>query len=610
MRMAKRAPDPEAWGISARYDDDRGRPRRAPDETVQALLRAMGADDERPPAVPDLRVEIAGRPLDLGRGVLRAEDGTTREVHGLLEGAPPGYYGFEDERGRRTRLIVSPGRCHLPPALRSWAWAVQVYALRSHLSWGVGDLSDLRSFAVLAADQGAGLVMTNPLHAPAPVTPVQRSPYFPTSRCFRNPLYLRIEEVPGAGGERIEFLAAAGRAMVADRHLDHDAVLRLKVRALEDLWSRFPGDARFDAYVAEQGPTLARFATYCALAETIGPDWRRWPEALRRPEAPAVARFAEQQRHRVRFHAWIQWLLDVQVAAVADTLELMPDLAIGVDPGGADACLWQDVFAGGVRVGAPPDEYNTRGQDWGLPPFDPWKLRQAHYAPLIETLRASFRHAGGLRVDHVMGLFRLFWIPEGGSPEAGAYVRYPWEELVAVLALESWRAQALVVGEDLGTVEPWVRDALRERDVLSYRVLWFEPDPRQYPRRAFAALTTHDLPTVAGLWSGADLRAQEARGMRPNVEGTHALRERIRRLAHLPDDTPPGDIAAALCARLADTPACLVSAVLEDALEVEERPNYPGTTGGTNWSLALPLTLDEIARDPRVHRIAALLRER
>ncbi len=613
MDRNRRAPDAEAWGIAPHFLDQRGRRHDLSPDTARALLAAMDAEDERPPAITDLRFARAGRPLDLGgRWRLHAEDGTRQDVEGVLPDPPLGYHWLEGEQGRRVRLVVSPGRCFLPPALRTWAWAVQVHALRSRLSWGQGDLSDLRSFATFSAGLGAGLLLVNPLHAPAPVTPVQRSPYYPSSRCFRNPLYLRIDEVPGADaiGSRLVWLAEAGRALVASRHIDHDAVLRLKMAALEQLWARFDGDPRFDRFVAERGETLQRFATFCALAEKLGPSWTTWPERLRGPEAPSVWKFAEEYADRIRFHAWVQWLLDEQLAAVAGEIDVMQDLAIGFDPAGADAWMWQDTLAHGVSVGAPPDELNTQGQDWGLPPFDPWRLRQAHYGPFIETVRACLRHAGGLRVDHVMGLFRLYWIPRGESPARGAYVRYPWEEMLDLVALESHRAKAYVVGEDLGTVEPWVREALLARDLMSYRLLWFEADPRQYPEVALAALTTHDLPTVAGLWSGADVRDQEARGMRPNVPAMAGLREMVKKIARLPDDAPARDVAAALYQVLADTPAAIVAATLEDALGVEQRPNYPGTVGGTNWSLALPRFLDEIERDPEVHRIAAILRER
>jgi 4-alpha-glucanotransferase len=241
-----------------------------------------------------------------------------------------------------------------------------------------------------------------------------------------------------------------------------------------------------------------------------------------------VQAFAREHADRARYHQWLQWRVEGQLGQANAHLDVMQDLAIGCDPAGADAWLWPDAFALGVRVGAPPDEFNTRGQDWGLPPFNPWALRARHYEPFIQTMRSGFRHAGGMRVDHVMGLFRLFWIPPDAGPAEGAYVRYPHHELLDILALESHRAGAYVVGEDLGTVADYMREELAARDVLSYRLLWFEPSPPpQYPERALAAVTTHDLPTIAGMWSGSDLNEQSRLGLEPNVESTRAIHGRL-----------------------------------------------------------------------------------
>jgi 4-alpha-glucanotransferase len=264
-----------------------------------------------------------------------------------------------------------------------------------------------------------------------------------------------------------------------------------------------------------------------------------------------------------------------------------------------------------VRVGAPPDEFNTQGQDWGLPPFVPWKLRGWGYGPFIETMRAVLRHAGGLRVDHVMGLFRLFWIPEHGTPHDGTYVRYPASDLLDILALESVRSAAYVVGEDLGTVEPEVRTELASRGVLSYRLLWFEPEPpSRFPHEALAAVTTHDLPTVAGLWTGSDLKAQRDIGTEPNEESTRHIKEKLGRFTGLGDDAAPGEVVVGAYRSLAEAPSMIVTAALDDALGVEERPNMPGTTDEwPNWSIALPKPLDEVLADPQVEAVASALAE-
>jgi 4-alpha-glucanotransferase len=610
-------PDPDAWGVVTGFRDATGGWRTATPATVDAVLEALGADSERPPAGDAVMVVRAGRRPRLSTpATVVLEDGTDLGLvrERLPEGLPLGYHRLERDDGTSTRLVVSPGRCHLPAGLRTWGWAAQLYATRSRQSWGMGDLGDLADMARRSAAMGAGMLLVNPLHAAGPAIPQQASPYSPSSRLFRNPLYLRIEDVPGASmlGDRLAPLAAAGRELNRQRLIDRDAVLRLKTEALETLWEEVDGDPGLDAYRASQGEHLERFATWCALAETHGPRWQDWPEGLRRPEGAEVARFRQERSDRVAFHAWVQWLLDGQLAVASVPLGVMHDLAIGVDPGGADAWAWQEILAQGVRVGAPPDEFNAAGQDWGLPPFDPWRLRRAGYEPFAATIRAALRHAGALRIDHVMGLFRLFWIPAGLGPAEGAYVRYPAGELLDVLALESERAGAYVCGEDLGTVEDAVRTEMAARRMLSYRLLWFETDPpERYPRRALSAITTHDLPTVAGMWTGSDLRDQRECGSEPNEASTLAIRERIAELTGLADDAPVDTVVEALHARLARAPSAVVTATLDDCLGVTERPNMPATTDAwPNWSLALPATLEEILDDPRTQRIAELLRER
>jgi 4-alpha-glucanotransferase len=484
--------------------------------------------------------------------------------------------------------------------------------MRSRSSWGIGDLADLRHLAHWSATAlQADLLLVNPLSAAIPVLPQQPSPYFPSSRCYRNLLYLRLEEIPGAAalGTELERLAAAGRALNQERVIDRDAIFRLKVAALEQLWQGFGGDPAFEQYCQAQGDALHQFATFCTLAEHYGQGWRHWPAAYRHPDAPAVARFAAAHRERVRLHQWVQWLLDAQLARVAAALPVMHDLPIGVDPNGADAWVWQDLLATDVTVGAPPDEYNTLGQNWGLPPFVPHKLRAAAYQPFRHTIQAALRHAAGLRIDHVMGLFRLFWIPRETEPSLGAYVRYRADELLAILALESARAHAFVVGEDLGTVEAEARAQLDAHRLLSYRLLWFETEPpSRYPARALAAVTTHDLPTIVGLWNGADLQAQHDLGLQPNATGLQAIRQRLQGMTGLSDAAAVEEVVLRTHQLLAEAPSAVLVATLEDALAVAERPNMPNTTTEwPNWSLALPYPLEAIERHPHVQAVGTAL---
>ncbi|MCU1454019.1 MAG: 4-alpha-glucanotransferase [Acidimicrobiales bacterium] len=605
------------WGIDDGYSDVSGGWHPVSPETVRALRQAMGASSDDPDGGPP-----AGRAVQImrlgdeatvdGPAELTLEDGTVLPVeHRLPPDLPLGYHDLRplDGDGEAARLIVSPGRCHLPPDLSAWGLAVQLYAARSESSWGMGDLGDLKQLIDWSRDRGAGVLAVNPLHAAAPLPRQQPSPYFPSSRRWHNPLYLRIEAVPGAAREPgLAELAAEARALDAER-IDRDGIWARKLAALERLWAGFGGDAGFERFLAEHGADLTDYATYCALAEHHGSGWRSWPTDQRRPDAPAVARFAEEHADRVRFHAWLQWLLDEQLVAAGAGDMLIADLAVGVDPDGADAWLWQDVFAEGVRVGAPPDEFNTQGQDWGLPPFVPWALRDAGYEPLARTVRASLRRARGIRIDHVMGLFRLFWIPPGNGPRSGGYVRYVDDELLDVVALESVRAGAFVVGEDLGTIEHRVREALHQAGVLSYRLLWFESQPpRDYPRQALAAVTTHDLATVAGLWTGSDLEDQRRLDLHPNEEGTVAMRDRLRAVAGLADEAPVDDAIVAAHRALGEATSMIVTATLDDLVGEQRRPNMPGTTDAwPNWSIPLPVSIDDLDDQPLVGLVVEAL---
>jgi 4-alpha-glucanotransferase len=602
----------DAWGITDGFHDIGGVWHTTSAETRDAIRATMGDAAEASPPPPSVLVIRDGEtPAVDGHAEISLEDGTVLQTTERLPGdLPPGYHRLR-RAGNEIRLIVAPRRCHLPAGTRIWGWAAQLYAARSRESWGIGDLADLRRLARWSSTLGAGMLLINPLSAVTPVAPLQPSPYYPTSRRFRNPVYLRVEEAHGADAARLhlERLAAAGRALNEGRRIDRDAVWKLKAEALERLWAGFTGDARFEAYRREHGPGLRDFATFCALAERHGAGWQGWPAEFRRPESPAVARFADEHAGRVGFHEWLQWNLDEQLGRAAPALRLMQDLPIGVDPGGADAWAWQDVLTTQASVGAPPDRYNEGGQDWGLPPFVPHRLAAQGYEPFVQTIRAALRHAGGLRIDHVMGLFRLFWVPRGRTPHDGAYVRYPADDLLAIVALESQRAGAIVVGEDLGTVEAGVRERLAEHAILSYRVVWFEPEPpERYPELALAAVTTHDLPTIAGLWTGADLEAQAAIGREPNRAGLDETRGRLRRITGATDDAPVAEVIERIHERLGKAPSLIVTATLDDALAVAERPNLPGTVDEwPNWSLALPRPLEAIEGDELPRRIARAL---
>jgi 4-alpha-glucanotransferase len=606
----------DRWGIDDGYWDASGQWHTTSPETVAALREAMGAGDpaDTPPSDgPTVWVVHAGRPEPLlGPCELALEDGSELRAEGELPpDLPIGYHELRPlDGGPATRLIVTPGRCHLPDELRTWLLTVQLPGCRSAGSWGIGDLADLRSIGAWAAERGAGMLGVNPMHARQLVERVEASPYFPSSRRWFDALLLRIEELPGAGDATVEALGAEARQLNAAPVLDRDAAWALKRRALDHLWKALGPDLRFERWREQMGSELETYARFCALAEHHGSGWSAWPTEHRHPSGAGVASFAADRADRVAFWAWVQFLVDEQLRRAEEPVALLTDLAVGVDPDGADAWCLQDLLALGVRVGAPPDEFNPAGQDWGLPPFVPHALRGVAYEPLASLWRAAMGHGGGLRIDHVMGLFRLFWLPPGGGPTDGAYVRYPADELLAVLAIESVRSGAVVVGEDLGTVEEGVRDRLHAAGVLSYRLVWFEETtPEHYPAQALGAVTTHDLPTIAGVWSGEDAADQRAAGVEPDEAALGRLRDKLVALSGLDVDAPVDDVIVAVHQRLSAAPCALVAATLEDALGLRRRPNLPGTTHERpNWSLGLPMALEEALDDPLVVRVASALR--
>ena len=579
-----------------------------------ALEQATPAADRLPPTVVLREGQTRALP---GPGTVTLEDGSTRGVGPDLTGLPLGWHKLTCG-GQEVTVVIAPKR--LPPPPPAWGWMLQLYALRSATSWGMGDLGDLREFAGWAADTGAGLVLLNPLHATGPNHPVQPSPYSPSSRRFTNPLYIRV----AGTAEYVRADAALKAEVDALRPddgelIDYDAVWQAKRTALELL---YPLAAEEPA-----GADLTAFATYCALAEQHGANWQQWPMELRSPDSAATGLARDAYRERVGFFVWLQRLCDQQLAAAAGAARDMPvgivhDLAVGVDPGGADGWQLGDVLAQGVRVGAPPDAFNQLGQDWGLAAWRPDRLAATGYAAYRDMLRALLRHGGGLRVDHVAGLSRLWWIPPGAGAAEGTYVRYDADAMFGILALEAQRAGAVVVGEDLGTVQPSVTRALRGRNMLGSTVLWFTRDgeafipPQRWPRTALASVSTHDLPTAKGFLTEEHVRVRARLGLL--ATGEEAEHERAQadrqalitmlRSAGLLSEEDDDAIVTALHAALAASPARLIAASLYDVLGETRQPNLPGTTDQyPNWRLPLPLPREEIQDHPGVRAIARLL---
>ncbi|MGX2997181.1 4-alpha-glucanotransferase [Streptomyces sp. JNUCC 64] len=576
-------------------------------------------------------------------------------VHALTVTVPDG-------RTVTAHLVVPPARAPAPGA-RAYGFLVQLYSLLSHRSWGLGDLGDLTDLVTWAGRTlGAGFVQVNPLHAAVPGAPTDPSPYRPSSRRFPDPVHLRIEDVDEytrldpAARARVDDLAARAAALRAGvlsgaELIDRDAVRALKHQALELLHAVEPTPGRraaHDGFAAREGTALEDHATWCALAERHGPDWRTWPDGLDDPRSAATARARERLRDRVAFHRWLVWLTELQLGAAQRAARTagMPvgvvhDLAVGVHPHGADTWAGRDHFATGVSVGAPPDGFDPRGQDWGLPPWRPDRLAASGYAPFRRLLRGLFRHAGALRVDHVMGLFRLWWVPEGRPPAEGTYVHHDAGAMLAVLVLEAHRAGALVIGEDLGTVAPGVREALRERGVLGTSVLWFERawdadparplPPGEWRADCLATATTHDLPPTAARLTGADVDLRDSLGLLsgPPAEARAAAdRERAEwlalfvRLGLLSPEAArdPGagaeeERVRAVHRFLSSTPARLVGVWLPDAVGDRRPQNLPGTWREyPNWRLPVadgagrPLTLEDLMATDRLHALIGVLR--
>ncbi|MEE4489980.1 4-alpha-glucanotransferase [Streptomyces sp. BE230] len=572
---------------------------------------------------------------------------------------PPGVHRLTvrapGAQAETCTLVVAPARVPQPPG-RSHGFLVQLYSLLSARSWGMGDLGDLADLASWSGRSlGAGFVQVNPLHAAVLGTPTDPSPYRPSSRRFPDPVHLHIESVPEYGHapdpaalDELRRRAAELSEAVLNKGalIDRDAVWALKRQALDILVAvpLTPGRrAAYCDFLAAQGQALEDHALWCALAEVHGSDWHTWPAGLRDPRSKETARVRAELLHRVDFHCRLAWLTDAQLAAAQRAAKdagmavgIVHDLAVGVHPGGADTWAQQDAFAHGMSVGAPPDAFNARGQDWGLPPWRPDALAASGYAPYRGLLRGLLAHAGALRIDHVMGLFRLWWVPEGRPPTEGTYVSHDAEAMLAVLVLEAHRAGTVVIGEDLGTVEPGVREALARRGVLGTSVLWFERDwsgtgrplaPEQWREDCLATATTHDLPSTAARLTGDHVALRHRLGLltRPldeerTEDGTDTAEwlGLLSRLGMLPEGGDDEEAAVRAVHRfLLRTPARMAGVWLPDTIGDRRPQNLPGTWDQyPNWRLPIadaeghPVTLEELAASPRLHRLMDVLRPR
>jgi 4-alpha-glucanotransferase len=575
----------EAAGVETSYENWQHQQVEVPPETLQAILAALaGGPPPVAPASAGPSGSAGSAPADAGTGVVTAP----------------------------------------VPERRGWGFTIQLYSVRSRASWGHGDLHDLADLAAWSGRAlGAGFLLVNPLHAAEPLPPVSPSPYLPMTRRYSSPLYLRVEDVPeyarlpAVQQARISDLAAPLRARDTEAALiDRDAVWTAKRAALELVRQVELTPARraaFAAFREREGDELRCWTAWCALAEQHGPDWRAWPAELRDRDAGLAAVAAGGLRAAAEFHAWLQWLVDDQLAVAQEAalaagmpLGVLHDMAVGVHPGGADAWAHQGLLVRGISVGAPPDSFNQRGQDWAQPPWNPQRLAADGYRPLAELFAAAFRHAGGLRVDHVMGLMRLWWVPEGMSADRGAYVRYDHRAAVAALAGAARAAGGVAIGEDLGTVAEWIRSYLASRNVLGTEMLWFAQEsdgsplrPGHWRRDCMATVGTHDVPPVAGFLTGDQVTERARLGLLTSPEPEERQRAagrvavwcdalEVQGLLAVGADRQTADVTVALYGYLARTPARLIGVSLADAVGDVRSQNIPGTSREyPNWQIPL-----------------------
>jgi 4-alpha-glucanotransferase len=645
------------WGIEPDYVDGRGLSRTVDRHILQRIVEILsrGQSPLKRRKLPKTLVLRQGRGTALAlpdatpsasihwavvSGDTRIAGGTAASVGALPDDLPVGTFRLDvevkshsEQTSEHATLLVAPERAHggrdFADGRRVWALGVQLYGARSHRNWGHGDFTDLLGLLELSADLGAAGIGLNPLHSLFAEGPERASPYSPNSRLFLNPLYIDLETVPefpglAAAGLTQEVARLRGAAMV-----DYTGVAAAKLAGLRLAFDTFRarGSAQrredFEAFRREQGRALALFASFEALRRKFGCGWPDWPSQWRRPDEPALETLRRSAGEEVEFHEFVQWLADRQLRAcqvkaqrLGMPLGLYLDVAIGVDPRGADAWSEQSTMLADASIGAPPDLLNTAGQNWSLVTFNPKALEQQGFAPFRALLQAAMRYAGAIRLDHVLGLNRVYLIPNGAS--AGAYVRFPLEAMLAVVAQESVGHRCVIIGEDLGTVPENLRETLADWGVWSYRVMLFERGengsfrpPEHYPEDALVTFSTHDLPTFAGWSVGSDLREKRALGIDPgetDADRTKAQAALRAALAKRRGKERSGSGLLPVARYLAATPSRILMISMEDALGVLDQPNIPGTIDEhPNWRRRLPVALEDLRRHPRLRALARVL---
>jgi len=669
-----------AAGISPSYINAHGKPQSIGAETKRRLLDAM--HKAKPvakaavTAVPNVMVYTAGKKMPLmieGSGefswLLTNEEGHQHKGHAtggknlnLPAKLPEGYHTLtlnQDDSRWDCRVIVAPKRCYEPQALKEgkklWGACVQLYTLRSDANWGIGDFGDLKKMLADVGDRGGAFIGLNPIHALYPANPESASPYSPSSRRWLNVIYIDVNALDDFRNSKEAqvwwAMSTTQQTLKRARDaewVDYATVTALKMAALRMAWKGFAQRddqqmTAFRQFVAQEGESLYWQAAFDALhAWQVKEDemrwgWPVWPEAYQSVNSPAVKAFCDQHADEVDFYLWLQWLAYSQFAACWQVSQgykmpigLYRDLAVGVAEGGAETWCDRELYCLKASVGAPPDILGPLGQNWGLPPMDPHVIAARAYEPFIELLRANMQNCGALRIDHVMSVLRLWWIPYGETADHGAYVHYPVDDLLSILALESKRHNCMVIGEDLGTVPVEIVSKLRDSGVYSYKVLYFENDleknfraPQAYPEQSMAVATTHDLPTLRGWWDSGDLTLGKTLGLYPDevmlrglyqdrelskqglLDALHAhgcLPKRAGHKASLMSMTPT--LNRALQRYIADSHSALLGLQPEDWLDMPEPVNIPGTSYQyKNWRRKLSTSLEAMFADDGVNRL-------
>lgn len=675
-----------AAGIAAKYVNARGEPEEISLAIRQRLLAAMApASRKKNAPLPVCKVFIRRRTMLLdiagsGRYQWRLETESGKTFHGEIDGGSAlklpaslayGYHQLTLTQGKKSwtsRVIVAPERCYEPEPLlagkRLWGATVQLYTLRSENNWGIGDFGDLRRMLAEIADRGGAFIGLNPIHSLYPASPENASPYSPSSRRWLNVIYIDVSAVPDFQQSKAAqrwWQQKNTRAQLAKAResdwVDYTRVIGLKMQGLRHAWHHFSQrdeqDAdrqQFQKFVESGGKSLFWQAAYDALHGAMLKEdpqrwgWPAWPEALQQTDSEAVQHFCDSNEEEIRFWLWLQWLAHSQFDACWQLSQqrgmpigLYRDLAVGVAEGGTETWCDRELYCLGASVGAPPDILGPQGQNWGLPPMDPHVMTARGYQPFIDLVRANMASCGALRIDHVMSMLRLWWIPYGETADNGAYVYYPVEDLLAILALESQRNRCMVIGEDLGTVPKEIVAMLRRSGIYSWKVLFFEQDkpdsyrsPASWPRQSMASATTHDLPTLRGFWTAGDLSLGEELGIYPDkavLHGLHqdrarqkqALLEALRQYGCLPQRSGKNASLMAMNPQLnramqrfiADSNSALLGLQPEDWLDMAEPVNVPGTTDRyPNWRRKLAVTLEAMFSDDRINKLLKDLNRR